>query len=149
MFYEHHAEKELAERPWGFCVFCGQYYTQYEIHYTGATHTPSVGEVLTGVTSGKSATVESVVPYKANGPEGTAVMVSPTGTFTDGERINGSVHGASFAVCATYGDKRYGFGYPDTALIPYEGKTYCRPHFAAYTQTIIDKQRPDIKDVTP
>jgi hypothetical protein len=148
-FYEKHKESDMAERPWGHCVFCGRFYTQYEIHYTGAAHTPAVGETITGVSSGKTAIVESVTPYKTGGPEGTIVVVSPSGIFTDGESISGSTSGASFSVCQSYADKRYGFGYPDTALIPFEGKTYCRPHFNAYTQTILDKQRPDIKDVNP
>jgi len=107
---------------------------------------PTVAETLTGVTSAKTATVSSVKldhgSYAAGTATGTITLTSPSGDFTDGETINGSVGGNAMLVCHAYVPRRSGKSYPESQLVEHDGKYYCRPHFRAYQSKIIDEQVP-------
>jgi hypothetical protein len=111
--------------------------------YYDATVAPTVGETITGVTSGKTATVSSASKSTA----GTMVVASPSGTFTDGELLTGSTSGASFATLRCYIDRRYGFSYPDSTIVEYNGKKYCPEHFRAKVRNeALDEQSIDIRE---
>jgi hypothetical protein len=146
--------RHVTGTKWRYCVRCGAAYSQYEMDFEGATVAPTVGETLTGATSGKTATVESVTTvngsYTAHTMRGTIVVTSPSGDFTDGEKINGSSSGAAFLTCRAYIERKYGVRYPETMLSQYNGKDYCHAHFAALAKSVIyDKEgRVDIDDST-
>ena len=119
-FYKHRKETERLDQRWRYCNLCGEAYAQYEIFFTGATVAPTVAETLTGATSGKTAVVSEVHrmagTYAAGTAFGQVVVTSPSGDFTDGETINGSVGGAAMLTCHYYAEKRYGITYPESQL---------------------------------
>ena len=143
MIYHHRKETECPEKHWRYCVLCGQNYAQQEIFYTNATKVPVLGETLTGVTSGKSATVSEVNPL--NSKNGMVVVTNPTGDFIDLEPMTGSSGAA--ATCHYYAEKRYGISYPEDQLALYEGKEYCLAHYGALMIKLWDKSIADIKEV--
>jgi len=150
-FYKHRKETERLDQRWRYCVLCGQNYAQYEIFFTNSIE-PTVGETLTGVTSGKTAVVSEVSRLNGSYALGTAngqvVVTSPSGDFTDGEIINGSVGGDAMMTCHYFAEKRYGISYPESQLVTYEGKEYCREHFGAIARSkIVDKSIPNIQDI--
>ena len=151
-FYKHRKETECLDQRWRYCVLCGEAYAQNEMFYTNASAHPTVGETITGVTSGKTGTVSEVSKlngsFAAGTENGTVVLTSPSGDFTDGETINGSTSGDAFATCHYYMEKRYGITYPESDLVTYEGKEYCRAHFHALRVKIEDKAIPNIRDIT-
>jgi len=102
-----------------------------------------LGETLTGVTSGKSATVSEVNPL--NSKNGMVVVTNPTGDFIDLEPMTGSSGAA--ATCHYYAEKRYGISYPEDQLALYEGKEYCLAHYGALMIKLWDKSIADIKEV--
>jgi hypothetical protein len=151
-FYKHRKETECLGQRWRHCVLCGQNYSQYEIFFTNASAEPAIGEVLTGATSGKTATVSEVNKLNGDASLGTengmVVVTSPSGDFTDGEILNGSVGGDAMATCHYFAEKRYGISYPESQLVTYEGKEYCREHFGAIARSkIVDKSVPNITDI--
>ena len=140
----HHDTGRELDQEWDFCNKCGQTYTAYEMDFANSSVEPTVGETLTGVTSGKTATVSTVTKvsgtYAAGTATGTIVVTSPSGDFTDGETINGSTGGAAMLVCRVYVPREYGRAYPVSALVEYQGTLYYRPHFRAFAHTIEDAQ---------
>lgn len=136
---------------WRSCYRCGLSYTQYEILFKNGGVAATVGETLTGQTSGKTAIVESVAlaggSYAGANASGTVVVTSPSGDFTEGELIDGSTGGSTMFTCGCYRDTRNGFLYPETQLAEYEGKEYCLEHYAALMQKIADKYRPEVNDI--
>ncbi len=150
-FYRHRRETERLDARWRSCYRCGSSYTQNEILFKKGSVAATVGETLTGQTSGKTATVESVVlaggAYASGNASGTVVVTSPSGDFTVGELIDGSTGGSTMFTCAVYRDTRNGFVYPETQLAEYEGKEYCLEHYAALMQRQIDRYKPDINDI--
>ncbi len=150
-FYEHWKETDLTERRWGKCCLCGDNWVRWDMRFSNITGTPAVGDSLTGQSSGAKTTVAEINLQSGSYIAGTAlgefVVATPSGSFTDGETVAGP--GYTF-VCVFCADKRYGFPYPETVLVTYRGKTYCRPHFAAYARSyIVDREGiPDIKELT-
>jgi hypothetical protein len=143
-FYEHYDPCDVHDVKWDYCAACGMAYSQHEIDFESCTLAPTVGETLTGVTSGKTATVASSSKmngtYAGGDARGTIVVTSPSGDFTDGESMNGSTSGSGFAVCRCYMDRDYGIKYPDFALMEFRGSKYCRPHFRAKQKILLDEQ---------
>jgi hypothetical protein len=142
-FYEDYDPRRVFNVKWDYCAACGLAWTQHEIDFATATVAPTVGETLTGVTSGKTATVSSVSlmngTYGAGTARGTIVVNSPSGEFTDGEVMNGSTAGAAFATCRCYKDRDYGIKYPEHALGEFRGKRYCRSHLKTKQKILLDE----------
>lgn len=150
--YEYRDPKEVLEQKWRWCVKCGQNFTQYEMDFLEGQVAPTVGETLTGQTSGKTATVVSVElmngSYAAHTARGTVVLSSPTGDFTDNELVNGSTSGTGKLRCRTYLERRYGIPYPESSLSTWKGKEYCPFHARALRHTQWDEQKIEVKELT-
>ena len=146
--------RHLADLKYRWCVRCGAAYDCYEMDFESASAAPTVGETLTGATSGKTSVVESFTKssgaYAGGTARGTIVVTSPSGDYTDGEAINGSSGGAGFLTCRAYVQRRYGHRYPDSMLSTIDGKDYCPPHAASHIKSVIyDRDgRVDIDDTT-
>ena len=152
-FYQH-PDHKVYDRKYRFCVRCGASYSDFEMDFESATAAPTVGETLTGATSSKTSTVASFTKasgeYAAGTARGNIVVTSPSGDYTDGEKVNGSTGGAAFLTCRAYIERKYGIRYPDSMLAQYNGKDYCLPHFQALAKsTIVDREgRVDIDETT-
>ena len=154
------------------CVLCGARRYSALVHYDNSTNTPVIGETITGVTSGDTGVVEKVYNYAGTGnanyvygtgmygfsayagsnSSGILVLTSITGydkisldIFQDNEYITGSVSGASFATVNKTGSVQVsGRLVPDSELIEYQGKKYCRQHFRfKFGHTWVDEQKVD------
>ena len=153
-FYLHPTPDKVYDLKYRFCVRCGASYSAFEMDFASASAAPTVGETLTGATSGKTATVSSFTKasgeYTGATARGNIVVTSPSGEFTDGELINGSTGGAAFLTCRAYIERKYGFRYPDSMLAQHDGKDYCQPHSTAHVRSVLlDRDgRIDIDDST-
>jgi hypothetical protein len=100
---------------------------------------PTVGETITGATSADTAVVEghTIVSGTVAGGDAAGVIEGKTPTgyddnnleiFTDGETITGSVS----CVAGVHGKGAVqisGRLIPESDIVEYRGKKYCRPHF--------------------
>ena len=144
MRYERHDPERELDQEWRYCCICGLNWVYYEMDFENASVEPTVGETLTGATSGKTATVSVVTldhgTYLAGTATGTIRLTSPSGDFTTAEAINGSTGGDAMITCRAYVPRRYGRTYPESSLVTHHGKDYCVPHFRAYSAKIRDDQ---------
>ena len=149
-FYEHRRPSECVDDTYEQCEACGALYTAYEMDFYSGSVAATVGETITGATSGKTAVVYSVAKnagtYAGGDAVGTIEVTSPSGTFTAGELLNGSTAGSNFATLHNYEERIYGLSYPSGSLGEYEGKKYCRPHLRAKQKKLLDEQVPDIHE---
>ena len=113
---------------------------------------PTVGETITGASSGATGVVEEVV---TEGAATYAMLTSPTGidsdtgtAFTSGENLNGSTSGAAFATASQVGLKKsYGRLFPESALVQEDGGYYCKFHHAMkYGPRRRDEARIDVQE---
>lgn len=132
----------IQGRKYYACWLCGKTYTYYELQFDAGAVEPTVGETLTGASSGDTGVVVSVTlesgTYAAGTAVGTVELSSVTGAssddqleaFEDNESITGSTGGAG--MMTTNGEARkkvYGRLYPDTELAFRDGHYYCRDHY--------------------
>ena len=138
---------------WYECVLCGPKRVTAIVEIDRAIGGPTVGETITGATSGHTGIVEKVYPmltvphrygesaygtYSYGGCERKKVILSSaTGhddinleIFQNGEYLNGTISGVSFSVVNGLGSIQIsGRLVPDSNIIEYHGKHYCRAHF--------------------
>jgi len=124
---------------WYSCVLCGPTRTKFLVHFDSCSVAPTVGETITGATSGDTGVVEGHTIISGTVAAGDATGViegnTPTGhdennleVFDDNEALNGSTAGANFATANSKGAVQIsGRLFADT--VEYEGKRYCVPHF--------------------
>lgn len=151
LYFEHPTERDQLGQKWRHCVKCGIHYDQYEIDFTSGSVEPTVGETLTGATSGKTATVSEVAlqvgTWAGGNAIGTVVVTAQTGDFAEGETINGSVGGTNIMTCRTSLLRGYGNLYPESHLVSYNDREYCKAHFSAIAgSTIKAESIPDISE---
>jgi hypothetical protein len=121
------------------CTLCGNRHTTVEFWFDSGSVEPTVGETLTGATSGDTGVVVSSTLYTgtfAGGDaKGTVELSDATGVslrfaFEEDEAINGSTGGDNMMTTDSVGsEKVYGRLYPDDATAMYNGKRYCLPHY--------------------
>ena len=121
------------------CTLCGAQYKRVEFWFDPSSVEPTVGETLTGDTSGDTGVVVSSTLYDGTYAGGDAkgfvelsgcTGVSERFAFEEDETITGSTGGADMMTTDSVGsEKVYGRLYPDTAMAVYNGKKYCLPHY--------------------
>lgn len=152
---------EVLGEKWDYCVWCGPQSIRSILHFDSGSSEPTVGETVTGATSGDTgvlAEVNLVTGSWAGGDAaGVFVLNTLTGSsindkcnayvFSDDENLNGSTTGNNFATANGAGSvTRTGIMYPESDLVFYRGKNYCRPHFEwRYKTEFIDDQK--LKDL--
>lgn len=131
----------MSGEKWDFCHLCGAKQIRALVHFDSGSVTPTHGESVTGATSGDTMTLDNHVLISGTYAGGDAVGVlegtSPTGyddgnleIFTNDENLNGSTSGANFATVNKIGAVQIsGRMIPDSELVDYQGKKYCRAHF--------------------
>jgi hypothetical protein len=126
---------------WYECVKCGAKRVKVLVHFDSGSVAPTTGETITGATSTDTFVVEGYVLTDGTFTGGDAVGViegnTPTGyddinleVFQNNENLNGSVSGANFATVNGIGAVQIsGRLIPDSDIVEYNGKNYCRNHF--------------------
>lgn len=129
------------------CWLCGgPKYTYAEIKFDSGSVEPTVGETLTGATSGNTGVVVDTEDlFSGTWVGGDAVGVvevsSPTGMddagdiFEEDETITGSTGGADMMTVIYGTEKSYGVMYPLSYLSKYNGKWYCPGHLKAVMES--------------
>lgn len=126
---------------WRACTICGGTGARAIIYFDSGSVAPTVGETITGATSGDTGVV--VVAYLRSGTyaggdaAGVMELSSPTGyerenytIFQNDENINGSTSGDNMATVTGNPSVVFnGVLYPQTDMIEYKGKWYCSDHF--------------------
>jgi len=127
---------------WYECHLCGAKRIRVLVHFDTGSVTPTEGETITGATSGDTMVLENYVLIGGTFAGGDAYGIfegtSPTGyddnnleIFTDNEALNGSTSGADFATANHKGAVSIsGRLVPESQIIEYAGRFYCREHFA-------------------
>jgi len=121
------------------CTLCGARYKRVDFWFDSGSVEPTVGETLTGDTSGDTGVVVSSSyhsgTYAGGDAKGTVELSGATGVsdrfaFEEDETITGSTGGADMMTTDSVGsEKVYGRMYPEWNLATYRGKKYCLPHF--------------------
>jgi len=131
---------EITEQPRRTCQICGPFTDVVEIRFDSGSVEPTVGETVTGATSGDTGVVVEAVlesgTYAGGDAAGTISMSSPTGFSdqdlwgTDDEALNGSTSGDDMMTLNDNGfRKSVGRLWPEGELIKREGKYYCHEHY--------------------
>jgi hypothetical protein len=141
------------------CHICGTVSYVSVLHFDSGSVVPTVGETVTGATTGDTGVIDSVTlssgTYAGGDAIGVIVLSSVTGynqdtllVFQNDENLNGSTSGANFAtVNGTMGVTRNGRVYPEWMTIEYEGRRYCRDHFPwRYRREWQDDEKIDLKE---
>lgn len=160
-------DQNSGER-WDECVLCGtRLYTALVHFYSGSAEPTadsyssgdwSGGETVTGATSSDTGVVHKVVRVSGAWADGDAagvlILRSPTGyepissleIFEKDELLNGSVSGDNFATATSVGAIQIsGRLIPESDLVEYRGKKYCRAHFR-FTYENDWKNEADVSD---
>jgi len=89
--------------------------------------------VLTGATSGETATVVEVTTREGSwGSDDVKGTIHVTGTsddFTGKEQVNGNVGGSNLFTLECNATRRYGRAWAESDMVEFRGKWYCQPHF--------------------
>jgi len=107
--------------------------------------------VLTGATSGETATVVEVTLDSGAWADGDAkgvIHVSGTSDdFTGDELVNGSVGGSDLFTLKCNATRRYGRAWAESDMVEFRGKWYCQPHFEwAWNKQLISEQHVYIQE---
>ena len=157
-----HPDENRGEKYYS-CVLCGQAYKMAEVWFDSGSTAPTADETLTGATSTDTGVVVDYQLHSGTFAGGDAVGVvtlkTLTGTsmststyvetvFQDNENLNGSTAGDNcMTVNGTPQVMKYGRLYPESQIVEFRGKKYCRPHFQAYWKNrLIDEQPMDISE---
>ena len=124
------------------CTLCGARYKRVEFWFDSGSVEPTVGETLTGATSGDTGAVVSSTlhsgTFAGGDAEGTVELSGCTGVsdrfaFEEDEAISrGDATGTDADIMTTDSvgsEKVYGRLYPEWNLATYQGKKYCIPHY--------------------
>lgn len=132
---------DLAGEKWDVCCLCGAKLITFLVHFDSGSVAPTVGETITGATSGDTGVVEgyTLISGSFAGLDAVGVIVgnTPAGyddsnleVFHDNEELNGSVGGANMATVNKSGAVEIsGRLTAESNLVTYQGKKYCRQHF--------------------
>lgn len=156
---------------WYSCEICGTDHKTVELMFISGTAEPSIGDVLTGDTSGHSGTVSKVTVWTPSNGQwdgdesatGIIELTSPSGLrsqtadtnpftmFTLSEEINNTTTAADNVMSchATIlgAGKQYGRFHPESRIIKYRGKKYCREHFTfRFEREWNEEEKIDIKE---
>ena len=130
-----------AGEKWDWCCLCGTANIRAMVHFDSGSVLPTLGETITGATSGDTMVANRCVLISGTFAGGDAVGIiegtSPTGydgaileIFTNDENLNGSVAGDNFATVNKIGAIQIsGRLISESDLIEYRGKKYCKPHY--------------------
>ena len=121
------------------CTWCGDLAVRYTLQFDSGSVAPTVGETLTGDTSGDTAIVVSVDlesgSYAAGDAAGVIEMSNGTGEdddgyiFNDNETVSGSTGGSNMLTANGVGSRHcYGRLYPESEMYFRNGKWYCSSH---------------------
>jgi hypothetical protein len=139
---------------WFECCMCGTKRIKFLVHFDSGSVAPTVGETITGATSGDTGVVEGHTVISGTVAGGDAVGViegnTPTGhddinleLFQNDENLNGSVSGDNFATVNGIGAVQIS-GRLSPGIVEYQGKYYCRPHFLMkFGNTWLDESKVD------
>ena len=123
--------RDLDGEKYRSCELCGGDYTYYELQYDALVSAATVGETVTGGSSGDTGVVVAAATESAT--EGTLELSGVTGgadylAFTDNEALTGS---SGFAATANHQAilKQYGKLYGEGDLVERDGKYYCKFHY--------------------
>lgn len=129
---------ENTGQGWHSCVLCGTLFNRVEIPFNDGGVEPTVGETVTGGTSGDTGVLEEVVVYGGTWGAGDATGVLVLKNYTgaseglwgqDAENLNGSTAGNNFATTTSVGAvKKSGMMYPTNRMVRIDGKRYCATH---------------------
>lgn len=140
------ASTTQEHEKWYSCKKCGAFDIKVDIPFTSGSVEPQEGEVLTGATSGETATVVSVSLSSGSWAGGDAagwVLCSAPSTWdfdtghwgTEDEDINGSTGGNNILTVNGYGHiKKYGRLYRKGEIIESEWGNLCTAHYEARTR---------------
>ena len=124
------------------CTLCGARYKRVDFWFDSGAVEPTVGETLTGGTSGDTGVVVSSTlhsgTFAGGDAKGTVELSNCTGVsdrfaFEEDETITGSEDPTEemMTTDSVGSEKVYGRLYPEWNLATYEGKKYCLPHYRA------------------
>jgi hypothetical protein len=132
---------ELQGDRYRHCHVCGPVTYRAIIHFDSGSTAPTVGETVTGATSGHTGIIEFAQltsgTYVGGDAAGVLILTSPTGhnhdslrIFSEDENLSGSSSGDNFCdVDGTPTVNINGRLHPDWNLIEYRGLYYCKEHF--------------------
>ena len=137
------------------CAMCGPKYEYYEIRYDGCSVAPTVGETITGASSGCTGVVVDNVletgAYATGNAAGTMMLSGTTGAaddlaFTDNEALSGSTSFVGTANTRAI-RKQYGLLYPSGDSYERDGKRYCGFHYRLrFTKKDDDAMKTDVEE---
>lgn len=141
------------------CRRCGIKEKEVELRFDSGSVAPTVGETLTGATSGDTGVVTEVELVSGawdGSATGYVTMDTYTGgdaeqfsCFDDGELINGSLGGNSMLMADWDGTvKVYGRLYPKNQTVEYNGQRYCTPHYKAIAEDEWQDWSAEVDEVT-
>ncbi|MCK9597897.1 MAG: hypothetical protein M0R06_02580 [Sphaerochaeta sp.] len=155
---EPYPRKDCQNERYYSCVMCEPELTYYELRFDAGTVEATVGETITGVTSGDtgvvvSTTLETGTYGRLGDAAGTLELSGVTGAsdslaFEDNESLTGS---STFRGTANYQaiEKKYGLKYPERDMVEKDGKRYCHFHFMLrFRKKDIDADRLEIDEET-
>lgn len=132
---------EAQNSEWRECVVCGTRSYIGIVYFDSGSVAPTVGETITGATSGNTGVIGTVWlrsgSYAGGDAAGVIELSSPTGyerenytMFSDNELLNGSTSGSNMSTVNGTGSVSInGVLYPQKDMVEYKGKYYCQPHF--------------------
>ena len=132
---------DVAGAKWDECVLCGTKRIKVLVHFDSGSAVPIVGETITGATSGDTFVVEGYTIVSGAIGTGDAAGViqgkTPTGydsinleIFQNDENLNSTTPGNNFATVNGIGAVQIsGRLIPDSDMVVYKGKKYCKAHF--------------------
>lgn len=137
---DSYPRKDCENAKYYACCMCEPGHVYYELRYDACSAAATVGETITGASSGDTGvvvtdTLESGSVAAGTGA-GTLELSGVTGAnttyyqaFTDNEALTGS--STFVGVANDEADKKqYGLMYPEGDTVMRDGKTYCSFHFA-------------------
>ena len=140
---------------WFSCQICGTTLDRVEVLYNTASVEPTVGETITGATSGDTGVVEENVHYMGTyaGGDATGVIVLKNYTgasegecFSSAEHLNGSTAGNNFATTTQAGAvKKSGIMWPRNQMARIDGKLYCKVH----AKMVLSAETLDVEKYVP
>lgn len=137
---------------WYPCTLCGNRVLFVVLNFDSGSVAPTLGETVTGATSGNTGVVDRIHLYSGSYANGDAVgdvlLISPTGydigamtCFEDNENVNGSTSGANMFTVKDGGWLNVtGRLYQESQTVEHQGKRYCIP---CYRYHVVKKQRED------
>jgi len=151
--------KKLGEK-WKHCYYCDSLWYRAVLNFDSGSVEPTVGETLTGATSGDTGVVTDSTltsgTYAGGDAVGWVEMSDVTGAdseqgqvFQDDETINGSTGGSDIMTANGVGIyQQYGLIFPKKDMIKYRGQWHCTEHFEwRWKRTWDEENRMNLADL--